>query len=265
MKISRVLPALFFVTYSAAFAADDGPQIELRGLLAAGGASRFALAVPGGTQTAWVMVGESFAGWTLSDYRAAEDTLVLTKDGRTVNVRLSSSAVGVSRIATMSVGPAGPASENTRATLADAEEVLNKLKIDEMIERTLKTQKENLAAMARQLAAPAGGTANEEEQTLQAKLMESLFSELNTETMRADLARAYSEVYSKEELQAIADFYGTTAGQAMAEKAPELAARTQAAMLPRLMAATSRAQQLAKDFSAEQTAKKTAITATVAK
>ncbi len=253
MKSLRVLPALFLLTACAVFAADEAPQIELRGIVAAGGASRFALAVPGGSETAWVTVGDSFAGWTLSDYRATDDTLVLTKGGRSVSVRLSSSAVGM----TVSSGPA-LMNESTRATMADAEEVLNKMKFDQMIERTLKAQQDSLTAMVKQLAPSAGPGSSDEERAFQAKLMETVFAGLNTEAVRGDLARAYSEVYSKEELRAIAKFYGSPAGQAMADKAPEVAARSQAAMLPRIMAATSRAQQLAKDHAAELAAKKTA-------
>ncbi|MEI6861045.1 MAG: DUF2059 domain-containing protein [Verrucomicrobiota bacterium] len=254
MKFSRVLPVLFFLTACAALAADEAPQIELRGIVAAGGASRFALAVPGGSETAWVTVGESFAGWTLSDYRATDDTLVLAKDGRRVSVRLSSSAVGI----TVSSGPAVPMTESTRATLADAEEVLNKMKFDQMIGRTLKAQQESMSNVVKQLAAPAGGETSDEERAFHAKLMETVMAGLTTEAMRGDLARAYSEVYSKEELRAIANFYASPAGQAMADKAPEVAARSQAAMLPRIMAATSRAQQLAKDHAAELAAAKLA-------
>ncbi len=256
MKSLRCLPALLLVTVLAAFAADDGPQFELRAIVAAGGHPRFGLATPGGGQTAWVTVGDTFGGWILSDYRAGDDTLVFTKDGRTATVRLSTSVVGVSPVAG---NGSAPMTENTRATLADAEEVLNKMKFDQMIERTLKLQKDSMATMVKQLAAQAGGPgATAEQQAFQTKLMDTVLAELNANAMRGDIARAYSEVYSKEELQAIASFYSSPAGQAMADKAPEVAAKTQAAMLPRLMAATSKAQQMAKDFAVEQAAKKVA-------
>jgi hypothetical protein len=252
MKSLRVLPALFCLTVCAAFAADEVPQLELRGIVAAGGKPRFALAVPGGAQ-AWVSVGDNFDGWKLSDYH--DDTLVLTKDGHTATVRLSSSIVGVSA----GTSGATATTENTKATLADAEEVLNKMKFDEMMGRMMEQQKKAAANMVKQLAAQAGGAgASDDMQAFQAKLMDTMFAELTADSMRSDIARIYSDVYSKEELAAMANFYGTPAGQAMVDKQPEVSQKMTEVLTPRLMAAMPKVQQMAADFAAEQAAKKPA-------
>jgi hypothetical protein len=218
-------------------------------MLSAGGARRFALAVPSGTQ-AWVGVGEAFAGWTVADYDAASDTLVLSKDGRQVSLGLSNSVLGVA-------APAGStaAGGNTKATLADAEEALGKMRFEQMMGKLLEQQKKSAAVLVRQVAAQAGASLTEADAAFQARLLDAMFAELNADALRGDIARAYSEVFTKEELQGLASFYTSPAGQAMADKQPEIAQKLSDAMTPRLMAALPKAQQMAREHAAAQAAK----------
>jgi len=44
---------------------------------------------------------------------------------------------------------------------------------------------------------------------LQTKIMDVIFAELKPESMRADFVKAYSEVFTKDELSGLADFYST--------------------------------------------------------
>jgi uncharacterized protein len=248
MKSLLSLPALFVLLVGAAFAADSAPQIELRGMIAAGNDRRFALATPGGAQTDWVGIGDLFEGWKLADYHVADDSLVLTKNGRQVTVQLSSSVIGVSAV------------ETTKATLADAEEVLNKMKFDQMMARMLEQQKKAALNMVKQMAGPLAGSgpAQDNFMAFQMKVMDVMFAELSADALRPEIARAYSEVFTKEELAAMANFYGTPAGQAMADKTPEMQQKMSEIMTPRIMAAMPMVQQLAKDFAAEQAKKKAA-------
>ncbi len=241
----RSLAALFGVLVLVA-KAETPPQLELRGMLSTGNERRFALAAPGG-DTAWVSIGDNFAGWKLTDYHPAEDVLVLTKNGQSANVHLSGSVIGTST------------SDNTKATLADAEEVLNKMKFNQMMDRIMEQQKKAAANMVKQLAAQTGGAGNSEDlQAFQARLMDTMFAELNADAMRPDIAKAYSEVFTKEELQAQAAFYSTPVGQAMVDKTPDLQQKMTEIMTPRIMAAMPKVQQMTKDFATEQTAKKQA-------
>ncbi len=230
-------------------------------MLTAGGERRFALAVPGGMQ-AWVSVGETFEGWTVADYDAAADTLLLSKDGRQVTIGLSSSVLGTS-------APAGGgtmvAGSSTKASLADAEEVLNKMRFEQMMGRVLEQQKKSAAALVRQIAAQAGAEQTDEGAAFQGRMLDMMFAELNAEALRGDLARAYSEVFTKEELQNLASFYASPAGQAMVDKQPEVSQKISDAMTPRLMATLPKVQQMAKDYAVEQAAKKTAPTQAAAK
>jgi len=50
------------------------------------------------------------------------------------------------------------------------------------------------------------------------------------DAMRQDFARAFTEVYTKDELRGMADFYDTAAGKAWAEKQPEVQQKLMQAM-----------------------------------
>jgi LysM repeat protein len=64
-------------------------QIEFTGVLATGDAVRVALRDASGTSS-WVKVGAAFSGYTLTSYDAATESVVLTHDGVTTRVKLSS-------------------------------------------------------------------------------------------------------------------------------------------------------------------------------
>jgi hypothetical protein len=256
MKLPRSFPALFIFILSAARAADAGPAPELRGEITTGSERRFALALPGGTQTAWVGLGEIFEGWKLTDYNQAADSVALSKDGAEVTLQLSSSVI---LTPAAGGGRAAPAATSTRATLADADAVLNKMRFDEMMGLMLEQQKKAATGMVRQITAQAGvaGT-SAEEQAFQGRLLDTLFAELTPAAMRGDIARAYSEVFTKEELQGLADFYTTPTGQAMVAKQAEISQKMMALVTPHLLAAMPKVQQLAREFAAAQAAGKPA-------
>jgi hypothetical protein len=262
MNMPRSLPVLLLLTLGTALAADAGPPPELRGEITTGDDHRFALALPGGSQTAWVGIGETFEGWKVTDYNPAGDSLVLSKDGTEATVRLSTSIITTA--ATLGSTTAAPAAQShgaTKATLADAEEVLDKMKFDQMMGLMMEQQKKVATSMVKQLAAQAGvaGT-SAEDQAFQGQLMETMFAELTPAAMRGDIARAYSEVFTKEELQGLANFYTSPTGQALVGKQAEISQRMMALMTPHLLAAMPKVQQMARDFAAEQAGAKKAST-----
>jgi len=83
-RLSLVLLTLGFVT--AAFAAEIG--FEFSGVLGGGKNLRFALTNKASGATQWVPVGGSVAGYTISEYDAKADVLVLTKDGQQLRLAL---------------------------------------------------------------------------------------------------------------------------------------------------------------------------------
>ena len=259
MKLVQLRFAALALVALAAFAAEPAPAPapandappELRGVLISGADQRFALTLPGGASTAWTSIGGSFEGWKLASYNQADGTLVLNKNGQDVSIQLASSKVGAA---------------DTKATIADAEEVFRKMNFDEMLGKILEQTKKSQLNMMRQALArnPPKGVSQEDIQALQAKIMDVMFAELKPETMRADFVKAYSDVFTKDELSGLADFYGTPAGQAMTAKQPELQQKMMEIMQPRIIAALPKVQQIQQEFAQQQKAKQQAAAAAAA-
>lgn len=249
MHSLRSYLGLFLFTASVALAADAVTTSvpELRGMLMAGSERRFALTSAAGG-TAWVGIGESFDGWKVTDYRQADESLVLNKGGREEAIKLSSSVIAVA--------------SDTKATLAEAEDVLRKMNFNQMMSRILEQQKKSSLSMIKQMAGQMGGTGASQEDFMafQQKVMDTMFAELQPDSLQGDVAKIYSEVYTKDELQAQADFYSTAAGQAMVDKQPDVQQKMSELMMPRIMAAMPKIQAMAKDFAQQQAANKAAAT-----
>jgi hypothetical protein len=227
----------------AAPAAPVAPPVpELRGVLVTGTERRFALSFPGG-DSAWVMVGGKFSGWKVTEFRAAEDALVIAKDGQEVQLKLSSSTIGEADV---------------KATLADADDVLTKMKFDEMFEKLIAQQKKSMVEMTRTMTGNMKGVDADAAAAFQSKAMDLIFAEMKPEDMKADFAKIYSEVFTKAELKGLGDFYGTAAGQALTDKQPELQKKTMELMMPRMMAGMAKIGPLSAEFAKQQAAKKKA-------
>ena len=259
MKLVQLRFAALAFAALAAFAAEPAPAPapandappELRGVLISGADQRFALTLPGGASTSWTSIGGSFEGWKLASYNQADGTLVVKKDGQDVSIKLAASKVGAA---------------DTKATVADAEEVFRKMNFDEMLGKILDQQRKASLNMIKQMFARGTpkGVSQEDMMALQTKIMDVMFAELKPESMRADFAKIYSDVFTKDELAGLADFYGTPAGQAMTSKQPELQQKMMEIMQPRIMAAMPKVQQLSQEFAQQQQAKQQAAAAAAA-
>lgn len=212
----------------------------------AGGTRQFSLASPGRGSSAWVKVGQDFDGWDVAEFKPADESLVLKKGGQTLVLKLADGSVVNAPVAA------------AKATLADAEEVFRKMDFDRMMSRIVEQQKTAMASMTRQMAAGRPGMDNPEVAELQKKTMDVLFEAMDLPGMKNDMVKAYSEIFSKDELRGLSDFYGTPAGQAMVDKQPEISQRMNALMMPRMMAAMPKIQEMQKAFAAEQMAKRKA-------
>lgn len=243
MKTLSWLRVLSCVVVLASVAKAAEPVVpELRGMLATGKDRRFALSLPGG-DTAWVSVGGKFAGWSLTEYRPAADVLVLVKNGQETLLKLSASTISES---------------DSKGTLADAEDVLSKMKFEEMFEKLLEQQKKSMIEMTRSMTGKIKGANADDVAAFQAKVMDTIFAEMNPEVMKADFAKIYSEVFTKEELKGLGNFYGTAAGQAMIDKQPEVQKRTMEIMMPRMMAGMAKVGPMSAEFAKQQAEKKAA-------
>lgn len=247
MNVLRSLFVASILGAASLMAADSSDVMpEFRGVLSLGGEQRFSLSTPGGTQTAWLTVGESFSDYQIAAYKAAEETLILKKNGVEYAVHMMGSQV-----------KAGTAS--TKATFEQADEILRKMNFEVMIKKILDQQKKAATNMTKQMVARMGGGANADEIAAhQAKVMDVLFKEMDIEGMQKDVAKIYSEVFTAEELRGYSEYLSTASGQAMIDKQPEIQQKMMEAMMPRMQNAMPKIQQMSIEFAKEQAAKKAA-------
>lgn len=224
-------------------------------LMTMGSDHRFVLVSPGGQASSWLKLGASFEGYKLKAYDTASGGLDLERDGKVTRVMIVADA------AVKSSGPAAlPA---TPATIADADDVLKTMHFEEMMAKIMEQQKKAMGPMMKQMAAqmkvPEDQRARFSE--FQQKVMDEAMSAVTGPEMRGDVARIYSEVFSKEELTGMSAFYGTPSGQAMVDKQPQVQEKMMQVMMPKMMQIGPKMQQMARDFAAEMAAKQQAAPA----
>jgi len=137
----RLLPALLLAVVSSVWASDPAVPPELRGILFTGQDHRFALVGSGAEYSRWASLGETVEGWKLVEYSPADNALVLNRDHQQVTVRLRTSTVGGAGTST-----------GVQATLANADEVLHKMKFEAMWDRIAAEQKKAIVGAMRQQA-----------------------------------------------------------------------------------------------------------------
>jgi hypothetical protein len=137
MKTLRRLLLLSPFLASLALAADNLPIF--RGIISAGKDSKFGLTSAVGGGTSWVSVGDTFEGWTIADYHATGQSLVLKNGTKEATVALAGSGGGQD------------AGADVKATLAQANDVLKKMDFDQMMTRMLDQQKKASADMIKQM------------------------------------------------------------------------------------------------------------------
>ena len=216
---------------------------EFRGMLATKKEKRFLLSTPGVSNSEWVVVGDSFQGWKLESYNDADSTLLLKQsDGTQFTLSMADKKVTPGEL---------------KATVADADRVLKKMHFAEMMNKVLEQQKQ---AMIQMMARQGGGklppgTTREEMAAFQAKVLDKVFSQIQGSDMENDIAQIYSNVFTPDELNGLADFYDTPTGQALIAKQPAVQQQMMQVMMPRMMALQPQIQQMTSDFKAQQAAK----------
>lgn len=217
--------------------------------LTMGKESQFVLVDVAGKTSGFLKLGQSFDGYRLKAYDAKTGVLEVEREGKVSRLTLVADAA-------IKHADAAP----LRATVADAEAVLNAMKFEEMMEKTMAGVRKQQAAMVDRMTAqmtPQGGD-REAISGFQKRVMDEMMSALNFSEMKGEMAKVYSEIFTKDQLSALGAFYQSPAGQALSEKQPEVAEKMNALMMPRMMAVMPKMQQMAKDFAAEQKAKREA-------
>jgi hypothetical protein len=236
MKLRLFILAL---ASSLALRAADAVPI-FNATLAMGRETRFILLSPAGKSSSWLKVGDDFEGYTLKAYDAKATALDLEREGKITRIKLASDA-------SVANAPAAP----TPGTLADAEDVLRKMKFGDMMKKMAAQQSKAMEPMLRQAAGQMKGVDPEKYIAFQKKMMDELLWVMAGPETQAAMAQAYSEVFSKDELAGLANFYGTPTGEALIDKQPEVSAKLNAFLMPRMMEMMPKMKQMQQDFMTE--------------
>lgn len=251
--MKKLLAVLALALGSAAFAADQAPLFNAT--LTIGKEHRFVLIDATGKASAFLALGESFAGYKLKAYDPKTSALDLEKDGQVTRVALMADAAIGNAPATV-----------TKATVADAEAVLGKMRFEEMMERAMQGQRKMLAAQFQRMGAQmkSQGVPEEEAMAFQKKLTDEIFGAMDPKVLKNDVSKIYSEVFTKQELDQLGAFYSTPVGEMLTNKQPEVQEKLGAIIQGRMMEVMPRVQQMSRDFMLEQRAKREATKAAAA-
>ncbi len=252
MKFKSLVFVLF--TAGSAFAADLAP-FQLKGVLNTGREKLFGLSTETGDNNAWVPLGKAFEGYTLKSYDDAKSLLMFERDGKTYELPLATAKIATA-----------VAAQGTTATIADAAAVVDQMRFEEMMTKTIEQQKKMMVGMSQKMIRQGGGKAEAKDlEEYQGRVMDVILESLNPAQMKKDVTEIYAQTFTKEELRAQGDFYATRAGQALIEKQPEVQEKLQALMMPRIMSAMPKLQQMGMEFAKQQKEKaKAAVGATPA-
>jgi hypothetical protein len=223
-------------------AADTPPVFNAT--LTVGKEHRFILISAGGKTSSFLKLGDTFEGYALKAYDPKAGALDLEHDGKTVRVTLVADAA-------VTNAPLAP----TPATLADAQAILNKIHIDEMLNRTLATQRKVFASQIERIGQNFPGADPADVEDLKKRMTDLFESALDVGKLKEDLTRIYSESFSKDELDQLSAFYDTPLGQTLLAKQPEIQQKMQASVMPRMAELGPKIQGMARDFALQQRAK----------
>ncbi len=251
MKTLRLLVLLLTLgTVATVHAADTASSAPLfNAIMTMGKEHRFVLLSSAGKPSAWLRVGSTFEGYTLKAYDEKSGGLDLERDGKVTRVTIMADA------ATQSSGSASPLT-TTPATLADAENMLKVMHFEEMLSAIVAQQKKAMGPMLQQSMARMNVPAEDRERVMaiQKKAVDEAMDAMMGPDMTADIARIYSNVFSKEEISAMSSFYATPAGQAMVSKQPQVQEQMMQAMMPRMMQIGPKLQAAMQDYAKERAA-----------
>lgn len=199
----------------------------LRGILIDGSGNLFSLADAAGSAT-WVKLGQTFEGWRLESFDADKRILTVSRDGATRELALENATIQA---------------DDTKAGFAEADALLDQMRFEDLISKSLESQQKAMAKAMTQMAGKnMSPDAAAKMAEMQAKAMKIMLEEMDIPGMKKELAQAMTEIYTPAEIRAQAAFYSTAAGQATIEKQPRLQARMSELMMPRMMRAMPKIQ-----------------------
>ncbi|HEY3756427.1 MAG TPA: DUF2059 domain-containing protein [Opitutaceae bacterium] len=215
--------------------AADGP--ELHGMIVTSEQQRFLISASPGAKSDWVGVGEEVGPWKVTEFRAKDQILVLKQaDGTEQDLSL------VAGSAKQGAAP---------GTVEEAQHLFEHMHFQEMMTKVLAQQKLMLQGQMRQQAARYKGPATKEEyEKFQDQVLDKIWSGFDMQKISDSMAKIYSETFSSDDLNAMADFYDTPAGQDLMAKQPQVTAKLMPIMQQQMMPQMAAVQQMTQEFNA---------------
>lgn len=216
--------------------------------LTVGKEHRFVLVDANGKASSFLSLGESFAGYKLKAYDPKSGVLEIEKDGKVSSVTLVADAAVTHAAAAIP------------ATMADAQAVVSKMRFEEMMDRAMEGQRKMLANQFQRMSAQmtAQGADAAEVAAFQKKITDEIFGALDPKGLKDDVTKIYSEVFTKQELDQLSAFYSTPVGEMLTSKQPDVQEKLGAVIQAKMMEVMPRVQQMGRDFSLAQKAKREA-------
>jgi hypothetical protein len=150
--------------------------------------------------------------------------------------------------------------------VAAADAVLKAMHYDEMMDKALDQQKQASLAYTRQMLGKMDlpGTSPQDLKAFEEKVMDTAWAGLTPKDIHAKVVLIYNQVFTTDELVAMADFYNSPIGQSITAKQPQVQQKVMAGMRQQMMHVMPKIQQMTRDFAAQQQAKAAEDTAKAA-
>src|SRR5581483_309486 len=179
----------------------------------------------------------------IDSYNDKDGTLVVKNSGGSeLHLQMSESVIGKAEV---------------KATLADAQKVMEKIHFGEMLIKVINSQRTAQMAAMKDALEKRGTPPEQIEKIIaqQTKAMDRMWASLDSKHLQNSMAQIYSEEFTPDQLTGISEFYDTPAGQASLEKAPEIQQKLMKVIMPKMLAAQ---QQMMAEARAQKAAQQAA-------
>jgi hypothetical protein len=146
---------------------------------------------------------------------------------------------------------AAPAADPTAADrLAEAQVLMQNMRFRDTMMKVFDSRKEAMARMIDQSAMrmPAGSATPDEIADYKRRMLDAWWGQMKPDETLQDMAKVYADLFTVDELRAIAGFYNTPAGQTLVAKTLDLQQKSGAILAARMQASMPVLQKLQKEF-----------------
>lgn len=233
--IKPLMVALGCLALGTLVRAADGP--ELHGMIVTSDQQRFLISPAPGAKSDWVAVGDDVGPWKVTEFRAKDQMLVLKQTDGTEQ--------------DLSLVAGGAKQGEAPGTIEQAQHLFDRMHFQEMMTKILGQQKLMMQSQMKQQADHYHGPATKEEyEKFQGQVLDKLWSGFDMQKISESMAKIYSETFSSDDLNAMADFYDTPAGKDLISKQPEVSAKLLPLIQQQMAPQMAQVQQMAQEFNA---------------